>query len=96
MYKVLFKSRKAALVYAVLTLLGAIRLVGTSENDGVLDQPLAQLEQQRRPAVGASAWTAPAPRGVDPAAAPAPGTGPVFGDYVPVSREAGDATADRR
>jgi len=43
MYKTVFQNSKAALVFAGMTIFGAVSMVGTSEKGGVLDQTVERL-----------------------------------------------------
>lgn len=86
MSRTLFENSKAALAFAGMTLLGAIAMVGTSENDGVLPRVADTIAEQQ--SAKAAAWAAAteqqsmaAPRGSGP------GQGAIFGDYDPVRNQ---------
>jgi len=66
----LFTNPKAALAFAAVTLVGAVAIVGTSEEDGVLPTVVERLNASQRE------------DGAAPAAAAAPPP-TVFGDYAP-------------
>ncbi len=47
MYAFLFKNRYGALAFVGLTMIGAAALVGTDEDDGLIPQTAASIEQQK-------------------------------------------------
>lgn len=70
MSRSLFTNPKAALAFAGATLVGAVAMVGTSDQDGVLPAVVEQIEARSAGEVAA------APVGLPPPPPPA-----VFGDY---------------
>lgn len=80
MSRTLFENSKAALAFAGLILLGAITMVGTSENSGVLPTVADKLAEQRA-ANDARAFAEQQSVG-EPTAPPA-----VFGDFDPAEAE---------
>lgn len=84
MSRTLFENSKAALAFAAVTLVGAVAMVGSSDNEGVLPRVAEGLAEQN----GKAGDTVPAPA-VEVSAQP--GTpvksgqseAPVFGDYAP-------------
>ncbi|MGB3738458.1 MAG: hypothetical protein WA948_03805 [Pontixanthobacter sp.] len=78
MYTFLFRNRYGALAFVGLTLIGAASLVGTQEDEGLITQTAATIEQQRADFEDA-AKAAEASR--TPATQPEPE--PSIGDYAP-------------
>jgi hypothetical protein len=80
-YKSVFQSSKAALVFAGLTIFGAVSMVGTPEDEGVLDRTASHFAAQSEAAAQASSNSEAsdaASENEDPDAA-----GAVFSDYNP-------------
>jgi zona occludens toxin (predicted ATPase) len=68
MYKAVFRNSKVALIFAVMTIISAVSMVGTSEDSGPLVDAISKANASR--AVSGSAAQPPAPPSV-------------FGDYNP-------------
>lgn len=47
MYKTLFQNSKAALLFAGMTILGAVMMVGSPEDEGVLDKAVDRFGKER-------------------------------------------------
>lgn len=76
MYKAVFQNSKVALLFAALTVVGAVRMVGSSEDGGVLVQVMDLAESARDDGAEVSV---PAESGPDRGSA----ADPVFGEYDP-------------
>lgn len=103
MSKNLFQNSKAALGFAALTLVGAVSMVGTSDNSGMLPK-LAQRFANQPPAAQPSEAAAETPPAPPPAKKVVPGwydtpsatptaQASVFGDYNRDGLSAGTAPA---
>lgn len=68
MYKLVFQNRKFALIFAVMTIMSAVSMVGTPEDSGVVGRAATLAENARANREGG---------------APAPPPPAVFGDYTP-------------
>jgi hypothetical protein len=78
MYKAMFQNSKIALLFAIVTIMSAVSMVGTSEDSGLLLRATSIVEAQRdRVARDAEAFAEA--RSVGDAPPPAP----VFDDYAP-------------
>jgi hypothetical protein len=73
MIKALFQNSRIALPFVVLTVLGAVSMVGSQEESGLLPKVVSFAEAQRSYAGDAESA----------AAAPQPAPASVFGDYEP-------------
>lgn len=86
MYKHVFQNSKAALLFAGATLIGAVSLVGTPEDSGVVIKAVDLVESQRNSFAGeAQAFAEGQSVGDKPPAQP------VFGDFAGTS---GPSTSD--
>ena len=83
MYKMVFQNSKIALAFAVMTVLGAVSMVGTSEDGGVVTRAADLIAMQRQSIAGDAAAYAEGQS--TEAAPPAPS---VFGDYTPADEAA--------
>lgn len=99
MSKTLFENSKAALVFAGMTIVCALVMVGTEDGGGVLDRTLNRFGQQRE-AVVEEAHTfskehTEVIEPLDPASGWGGTGGAVFGEYTEeaVTRELGDEAA---
>jgi hypothetical protein len=83
MSRTLFENSKTALAFAGLTIFGAVAMVGTSENGGVLDSAVESVERQRESmASEARAFAEARSHGDAPSGQSAgAGSGSVFGEY---------------
>lgn len=82
MYKAVFKNRKIALLFVAMTLFSAIRMVGSSEDAGVLAEATNLARDAGDRSAGSPISPAAAGGGVTA------GSDPVFGDYVPEPKPA--------
>ena len=73
MYKMVFQNSKVALLFAIVTIMSAVSMVGTSEDSGLLLRVASLINGQRSHAAGPS--DAPG----QPGEAPPPPS--VFGEY---------------
>lgn len=86
MYKAVFQNSKVALIFAGLTILSAVSIVGTPEDGGVVGQVTGLVEA--RSAAGGDG------SGAQGGSEPASGEGgepSVFGDYAPAAETAAAA-----
>lgn len=86
MSRTLFENSKAALAFAAVTLVGAVAMVGSSDNEGVLPRVAEGLAEQTGNAGEAAPAPAPTAEGAAQTSAPvenAQSETPVFGDYAP-------------
>lgn len=85
MYKAVFQNRKFALVFAGMTIFGAITTVGSQEEEGTLSKTLNAVSRQGGPIAESSrgfAATQVVPdKAVDPNAGWGSGKPAVFGNY---------------
>ncbi|UYV16177.1 hypothetical protein [Porphyrobacter sp. ULC335] len=82
MYKAVFQNSKYALIFAVLTLISAVSMVGTSEDGGVVGKVTSLVEARRdQIASNAQAYAESQSEGDQPPAAEASAAPSVFGDY---------------
>jgi hypothetical protein len=84
MSRTLFENSKAALAFAALTIVGAVAMVGTPQDDGMLPKIADRFGKKSD-----SAQAAPTPASEAPPAA-APEKGPVEGWYDPPKTVFGD------
>lgn len=86
MYRSIFQNSKAALVFAAMTIIGAIMMVGSGENGGVLSTTVDRFSQQREAFVEEAHDYAEAQSVSDDVIDPAAGWGSssnaMFGDYL--------------
>lgn len=86
MYKTVFQNSKVALLFAGFTIFGAATLVGTPEDEGVLDRTADMFAAQRATIANeAQAYADMQSVGDVPPSNPDAGWGssaPVFGDYA--------------
>lgn len=91
MYKTVFQNRKVALLFAGMTIFGAITTVGSSEEEGTLTKTLNGFSQQPKTNAVDSRGFAEAQSVPDKAVDPDAGWGSskpaVFGNYVPEAGE---------
>ena len=80
MYKLVFQNSKIALLFAVMTVFGAVSMVGTPEDSGVVTRAADLLVSQRASIAGEAAAFAEGQSGGDAAAKTPPPS--VFGDYT--------------
>ena len=73
MYKAVFQNSKIALIFAVVTILSAVSMVGTSEDSGLLPRVVSLVSNSRSHDSAAEVQEGPAP------AKPKS----VFGEYAP-------------
>jgi hypothetical protein len=87
MSRTLFENSKAALAFAGLTLFGAVSMVGTSDNNGVLPQVVDRFAKPPQKAPASSEERAAEEAGAQPEPKPDDGwydaPPSVFGDYTP-------------
>lgn len=77
MYKSVFQSSKMALLFAGLTLVSAVSMVGTPDNNGVVTEAVDRIESGRTAfANDARAYAEARSQGDAP-----PAEAPVFGDF---------------
>lgn len=85
MYKVLFQNSKAALVFAGMTIIGAVTMVGSGEDSGVLTKAVDRLSKTRTVTAEAPPQPAETPPAKQTVSDPASGWGsapsPAIGDY---------------
>jgi hypothetical protein len=99
MSRTLFANSKAALVFAGMTIVGALVMVGTEDSGGVLDQTVGRFGQQREPIVEeareVSEERTEMTEPLDPASGWGGTGGGVFGEYTeePVAPEPEDEAA---
>ncbi|PKP86055.1 MAG: hypothetical protein CVT77_19600 [Alphaproteobacteria bacterium HGW-Alphaproteobacteria-16] len=100
MYKTVFQNSRAALIFAGMTILGAVAMVGSPEDQGVLDKVTDRFSQEREAIVEQARDYAETQSVGDvagnPMIDPAAGWGssrPVFGEYATGETEAGSVTA---
>jgi hypothetical protein len=77
MYKSVFKSSKMALLFAGMTLVSAISMVGTREDQGLLTKTVEQIEAR----TAASGNMGQGYGSGDGSSAAGNGNQPIFGDY---------------
>lgn len=87
MYRSIFQNSKAALVFAAMTIIGAIMMVGSDENGGVLSTTVDRFSQQREAFIEEAHDYAEAQSVSDDVIDPAAGWGSsssnaMFGDYL--------------
>jgi hypothetical protein len=89
MYKAMFQNSKVALVFAGMTVLSAVSMVGTSEDSGVVGRVTGFVEanSDRLAGAGGDGQNGGA-EGESAAAEPS-----VFGDYTPADPPAANAPA---
>lgn len=84
MYQYVFRNRWVAIAFAIMTLVSAVAMVGTSERGGTLDQTLDLLQAERegkeKPSFAGISPEGPGEGDDLPARSRA--SEPVFGDYV--------------
>jgi hypothetical protein len=86
MYKLVFQNSKMALAFAAMTVFGAVSMVGTSEDGGVVTRAADLVAMQRQSIAGdAAAFAEGQSTGDSPAKPAAPS---VFGDYTPADEAA--------
>jgi hypothetical protein len=79
MYKMVFQNSKAALAFAAMTVLGAVSMVGTPEDSGVVTRTADLIASQRASIASEAAAYAEGQSGEAAAKATPPS---VFGDYT--------------
>jgi hypothetical protein len=83
MYKAVFQNSKTALVFAGMTIFGAVSMVGTSEDAGLVSRAVDTVAAQRDSvASDAEAFAQSQSVGDQPATGSGSGAG-VFGAYIP-------------
>ncbi|MCZ8368563.1 MAG: hypothetical protein O9293_01130 [Porphyrobacter sp.] len=75
MYKAVFKNSKIALIFAVMTIISAVSMIGTSEDSGLLLRTVSEVKASRS---GSAAHAGGSGSAGQPAAPPS-----VFGEYNP-------------
>lgn len=75
MYKAVFRNSKVALIFAVMTIISAVSMVGTSDDSGLLLRAVSEVQASR--SVSAAHAGGPGNAG-QPAPPPS-----VFGEYNP-------------
>ena len=85
MYKAIFQNSRAALIFAVMTILGAVMMVGSADGDGALGKAIGRYSQSRETIVEeahdfAEAQSVP-DKVIDPAAGWGSSTPAVFGEF---------------
>jgi hypothetical protein len=86
MYKLVFQNSKIALAFAAMTVFGAVSMVGTSEDSGVVTRAADLIVSQRASIASDAAAYAEGQSGGD---APGKASPPsVFGDYTPADEAA--------
>lgn len=89
MYKAVFQNSKVALLFAGMTILSAVSMVGTSEDGGVVGRVTGFVEANSdRLAGGEAQGAGGGAEGEGAAAEPS-----VFGDYTPADQPVANATA---
>lgn len=90
MYKAVFQNSKVALIFALVTILSAVSMVGTSEEGGMLTRVVSLVSNSRTGSAGEVQ-----PQG--PAGAVAASKPSVFGEYSPAasSGTAGNGTSQK-
>ena len=95
MYKTVFQNSKAALLFAGLTIIGAVSMVGSPEDKGVLDRAVDIFAAQRETVSNDAQVYAETQSVPDtPAASPGEGWGggaSVFGEFAPGDSAVGPA-----
>ncbi len=86
MYKMVFQNSKAALAFAAMTVLGAVSMVGTPEDSGVVTRTADLIASQRASIASEAAAYAEGQSGGEAAAEASPPS--VFGDYTPADEAA--------
>ena len=85
MYKTLFQNSKAALLFAVMTVISAVVMIGSPEDKGMLDKAVERFGEQRESfAEGAQTFAesqSVADEPIDPEAGWGSSKAPVFGNY---------------
>jgi hypothetical protein len=82
MYKAVFQNRKVAFIFAAMTLVSAVSMVGTSEDGGVVGTVTSLVEARRAQiANDARAYAESQSKGDQPPGAAASAAPSVFGDY---------------
>jgi hypothetical protein len=85
MYKTLFQNSKAAMLFAAATVVGAVVMIGSPEDKGVLNKAVDEFGEQRETFVeGAQAFAesqSVADEPIDPEAGWGSSNEPVFGEY---------------
>jgi hypothetical protein len=91
MYKTLFQNSKAAMLFAVVTVVGAVVMVGSPEDKGVLNKAVDEFGEQRESFVeGAQTFAesqSVADEPIDPEAGWGSSKSSVFGEYSPAETE---------
>jgi hypothetical protein len=90
MYKSVFKSSKIALLFAGMTLVSAVSMIGTSEDAGMLTETVQRIEERSSAFAKDTQSAAPARSEAEEAEAP------VFGDYTGKEPAAQAAAAPAR
>lgn len=86
MYKIVFQNSKIALAFAAMTVLGAVSMVGTPEDSGVVTQAADLIAAQRQSIASNAAAYAESQSGGDVTIKAKPPS--VFGDYTPADQAA--------
>ena len=81
MYKMVFQNSKTALAFAAMTVFGAVSMVGTSEESGVVTQAADLIAAQRQSIASDASAFAESQSGGDMKVKSTPPS--VFGDYIP-------------
>jgi hypothetical protein len=85
MYKAVFQNSKAALIFAALTVVSAVVMIGSPEDKGMLNKAVDRFGEQREAIVEEAQAYAESQSVADVASDPAAGWGsskpPVFGEY---------------
>ncbi len=68
MYKLVFQNSKFALIFAVMTIISAVSMVGSPEDEGMVGRAASLAENARANQAGGT---------------PAPARSSIFGDYAP-------------
>ena len=94
MYKTLFQNSKAALLFAGMTILGAVMMVGSPEDEGVLDKAVDRFGKERETFVEGAQEFAETQSVPDKVMDPDAGWGrspqPDIGNYAPEDSEPDD------
>lgn len=94
MYKTIFQNSKAALVFAVMTIIGAVMMVGSPEDEGSIDKTIGRFSQTRETIAKeasdfAGAQSVP-DKVIDPDAGWGSSKSAMFGDYQSADASVGD------
>lgn len=95
MYKAVFQNSKIALLFAIMTIMSAVSMVGTSEDSGVLVKAADLASEARQNMTrDARAFSQSRSRGDDPDAAASDKKAAVFGEFASETEDDSETDSD--